>query len=229
MLDTVEVKLGLRFVRRELLSLALVHGSFVNEMPGARAESNERLEFLGDAVINAVVAQEMYLRHPEWPEGLLTSARAAIVRTETLAKIAQSLELGQHLLMGKGEEASGGRGRPTNLAATFEAVTGALFLDQGYEAARAFALRTVGAELEDVVKQRPPRHAKTALQELAQSMGMPPPTYNILEATGPDHAREFTAEVTVGGEVKGKGTGSRKSLAEQRAAEQALEALGHRL
>jgi ribonuclease-3 len=143
--------------------------------------------------------------------------------------VGRSLELGQHLLMGKGEEASGGRERPTNLAAAFEAVAGALFLDQGYDAAKTFVLRTVGTELEGVVKQRPPRHAKTALQELVQSMGMAPPTYSILEATGPDHAREYTAEVMVGGEVKGTGTGSRKSLAEQRAAEEALKALGQRL
>ncbi|MBM3945045.1 MAG: ribonuclease III [SAR202 cluster bacterium] len=222
---SLKERFGVEFRDDGLLGLALIHASFANEVPGASAESNERLEFLGDALLNLVVAQELFQQHPDWPEGMLTSARAALVRTETLAGVAESLSLGAYLVMGKGEETSGGRGRPSNLAAALEALAGALLLDQGYAAARRFVLAALDVGMREVADAPPPQNAKSMLQELVQSMGMPPPVYDIVEISGRDHAREFTAEVRVDDEVKGRGSGPRKALAEQQAAEQALHIL----
>ena len=224
-LESVEQSLGLSFNSRELLELALVHGSYLNENPGAFDDSNERLEFLGDAAIGLIVAREVYDRFPDRQEGELTVLRSALVRGDTLARTAASLRLGQFILMGKGEEAGGGRERKSTLAAVFEAVVGAVLLDQGYEGARAFTLRALAAEFEAVSGPRTPVNPKSTLQELVQSEGHAPPSYRIADAKGADHAREFTAEVLIAGKVAGTGTGSRKTEAEQEAARAALEVL----
>ena len=223
--ESLEATLGVTFAEKDLLRLALAHSSYLNEEPGVFPQSNERLEFLGDAVLGVVVAHELYHRHPEWPEGELTEARSALVRWETLAGAAKSLRLGPHLYMGKGEEAGGGRERPSNLAAALEALVGALFLDQGYEAARDFVLRVFLRELSTVGRHPVAKSPKSALQEIVQGRGMPPPSYRIVDAVGSEQARRFTAEVTVDGRVVGLGTGTRKSQAEQEAAAEALKTM----
>ena len=225
-LDSLQERLGVSFESRALLQLALVHSSSLNEAPGRFAESNERLEFLGDALIGLVVANEVYRRYPDRPEGELTALRSDLVRGETLARTATSLDLGQQLSMGRGEEAGGGRERPSNLAAAFEALVGAMFLDRGYEVAREFVLRALSQELSDLGERRPAKNPKSALQELVQSGGGPPPEYRVASVTGKDHARQFTVEVVLSGRVMGSGTGRRKSEAEQAAAAKALTALG---
>ena len=223
--EALERTLGVSFRRKELLSLALVHSSYLNENPGAFSQSNERLEFLGDAVIGAVVAHELYCRHPGWSEGELTQARSALVRGGTLTHLAAGLHLGEYLYMGKGEDAGGGRERPTNLAATLEALVGAFFLDQGYRAVRELVLRILSDELSALGRRGPPKNPKSALQEMVQDTGLQAPSYRIEDASGDAHARLFTAVVTVEGRAVGRGTGASKSQAEQAAAEAALKAL----
>lgn len=226
-LNSLENDLGISFKSKALLRLALVHRSFMNEKPAAAPESNERLEFLGDALVGLVVAHDLYERYPERTEGELTAVRSALVQGETLARIAESLRLGQYLSMGKGEQASGGRERPSNLATVFEALVGAIFLDQGYEAARAFVLAALTAEQSVVGLGKVPKSPKSLLQEVVQRDGAATPSYRVVEATGEDHAPCFTAEVAVAGEVLGKGKGRRKSHAETAAAREALRVLGH--
>lgn len=225
-LDSLEESLGVSFEDRDLLRLAFIHSSYLNENPGEFPESNERLEFLGDAFIGLVIARELYERFQDKPEGELTDLRSALVRGDTLARIADRLHLGQFLLMGRGEEASGGRERPSNLSAALESLVGALFLDQGYQTACAFTLEALAQELSAIGQSQAPRSPKSLLQELVQSRGMAPPSYRIVDAMGEDHARQFTAEALVSGEAMGRGTGPRKAQAEQEAARQALKALG---
>lgn len=226
-LESLEQDLGISFKDQGLLQLALVHSSYLNENPGVFPEPNERLEFLGDALIGLVVAHELYLRHPNSQEGELTTRRSALVRGAMLARIGDSLSLGDCLLLGKGEEASGGRMRQSNLAAAFEALLGALFIDQGYTTAREFVLRLLTEELSVIDQHSFITNPKSALQELLQGKGMDSPSYVLADTTGKDHARMFEVEVMVSGEAMGRGTGRRKSIAEQEAAREALEALGY--
>ena len=224
-LCTLEDALGVRFRDSELLRLALVHSSFLNENPGGAVESNERLEYLGDAVLGMVVAEELYAANPGWPEGRLTQARAALVQEATLAEAARDIGLGEMLRMGRGEEAGGGRERPSNLSAGLEAVIGAVFLDQGYDVVRVMVLRILSDRLASLEEPEMSANPKSALQEAVQAEGLPSPTYRIVHEEGADHDRLFVAEVTVGSEVAGRGEGKRKSLAEQAAAEEALRGL----
>ncbi len=221
-LSSMEEALGLQFRDEGLLRLALVHSSYLNENPGEHEESNERLEFLGDAVIGMAVGENLYTKNPEWPEGKLTQARAALVNEKTLAEVALRLDLGSHLLMGKGEEAGGGRGRLSNLSAGLEAVVGALFLDQGYEIAKAVTLRILENHLTTLDTPQVLTNPKSALQEAVQAEGFATPSYRIVSEAGADHDRTFVAEVTVSGKVVGTGEGKRKSQAEQAAAAEAL-------
>ena len=165
--STVE-RLYESFVDRSLLRLALTHGSYSNEHPDASAESNERLEFLGDAVVGLALAEEIYRRCPDLKEGQLTAIRSAVGRGDTLARVAASLGLGERLYMGKGEAAGGGRHRASNLAAAFEALVGALFLDQGYRAASKFVVNVLADELSDAAERPVVKDAKSLLQELVQ-------------------------------------------------------------
>ena len=219
----LEEALGVRFRDAGLLRLALVHSSYLNENPGQSAESNERLEYLGDAVLGMAVAEELYAANPGWPEGRLTQARAALVQEGTLAEAARDIGLGEMLRMGRGEEAGGGRERPSNLSAGLEAVIGAVFLDQGYDVAGGVVLRVLGDQLDSLDEPEMATNPKSALQEAVQSEGLLSPTYRIVHEEGADHDRLFVAEVTVGGEVMGRGEGKRKSLAEQAAAMEALK------
>jgi ribonuclease-3 len=208
-----------------LLEQALVHSSYVNENPGVAPQSNERLEFLGDAVLGLVVADDLYAAFPDEDEGHLTELRTHLVRRDTLADAALRMRLGDDLLLGRGEEAGGGRDRPTNLAHVYEAVTGAVFLDGGLNAARTFVRRSLAAELKAVTDKAFPIDPKSRLQELSQSRFQSPPQYHLVEAAGPDHARNFTMEVRVNGEVYGTGTGRSKQEAQKEAAREALRSL----
>ncbi|MFQ5860574.1 MAG: ribonuclease III [Dehalococcoidia bacterium] len=225
-LADLEGALGVVFKERRLLEQALVHPSYLNENPGFSLGDNQRLEFLGDAFLGLVVAAELYQRHPGLAEGELTRLRSSIVRGESLARLARRLDLGQYLRMGRGEERTGGRTRPSNLTAALEAVLGALFLDQGYRAGRAAVVRLLKRELRRALATGIPKDVKSQLQERAQARGKPSPRYRVVQAQGPDHARRFTVEVVVaGGEVLGTGRGRSKAEAEQAAALKALKRL----
>ena len=221
----LEVRLGVTFKNAELLQKALVHSSYVNENPEAAPESNERLEFLGDAVLGLAIADELFAAYPDQDEGKLTEMRAHLVRRDTLAKAAERLLLGEELLLGRGEDEGGGRSRPTNLSHVYEALVGAIFLDQGLAPARDFVLRSLEEEIESVKDAGSPLDAKSRLQELCQERFQSTPIYELVESEGPDHARLFTVEAIVDGQTRGKGTGSSKQQAEKRAAREALRDL----
>ncbi len=224
-LSDLERAIGVRFKNRGLLRQALVHTSYVNENPGLDLGSNERLEFLGDAVLGLVIGKLLYQDFPEVDEGRLTELRAHLVRRDTLARAAARLRLGEYLRLGRGEEAAGGRDRPTNLAHAFEALVGAVYLDQGIDAVERFVHEALGPELATVRERRVPADPKSQLQEYVQSHWQITPTYRTVRIEGPDHARRFTVEVSVGGEVLGAGEGRSKQQAEKAAARVALEAL----
>lgn len=220
----MEGVLGLSFHDQGLLRQALVHGSFVNERGGSPLDSYERLEFLGDAVLELVVSTEIYHRLPQLSEGELTKIRAGLVCRESLSRSAQSMDLGSFLLLGKGEEASGGRDRDSILEAAFEALVAAIYLDQGYQPARGFILKRLQPSLEEVFQRgSPPENPKSALQEHFQGRGKPTPHYRLVSAEGPDHSPDFTVEVLIGSEVIGVGRGGKKSDAERSAARDALD------
>lgn len=220
-LGALAERLGLSFRDPNLLRRAFVHPSYLNEAPGA-GESNQRLEFLGDAVLDLVVAQELYLRCPGLPEGELTKRRANVVNRRSLALAALKLDLGRYLVMGKGEEERGGRTRESNLESVLEALVGAVFLDSGYEGARSLTLHILGTSLAAVAAHDVSQDPKVELQELAQARGLGLPTYRVVRIEGPEHARVFTVEVIVGGKALGVGIGGRTQDAERAAAEEAL-------
>ena len=224
-LATLQQILDIFFNNPPLLEQALVHSSYINENPGFTPTSNERLEFLGDSVLGFVVTEKLYQDFPHFTEGEMTRVRATLVRGDTLARIATAIKLGDYLYLGKGEEASGGRYKPTNLAGTLEALIAAIFLDQGLVTARDFILRLLNEELQKIVSQGVEVDYKSQLQELIQSRQQPTPVYYVVEAAGPDHAKRFTVEVRVGDTVLGRGTGRSKRMAETEAARLALEQL----
>jgi len=225
--DLIELQqsLGVSFSDLSLLEQALVHSSYINENPGFALTSNERLEFLGDAVLGLVIAEELYWDFPQFSEGEMTRLRAALVRRETLARVARAIRLGDYLYLGKGEEASGGRGKPSNLAGALEAVIAAVFLDQGLTATKELILRLFNEELERVVSRGAEVDYKSQLQELTQAKQQPAPVYQLVEATGPAHDRRFTVEVKIGDTVLGRGSGKSKKTAEAEAARSALQRL----
>jgi ribonuclease-3 len=223
-LAVLQKALGVSFNNPSLLEQALVHSSYLNENP-AIAASNQRLEFLGDAVLGLVIAQELYRRLPQSSEGKMTELRSWLVRGDALSRLAKSISLGSYLYMGKGEEASGGRDKPANLAGALEAAMGAIFLDQGFNTARDFILKLMGKELDKALSQGVEADYKSQLQELIQARHQPAPTYQVIEATGPDHDRSFTVEVRLGDTVLGRGRGKSKKSAEEEAARSALEQL----
>jgi len=217
--------LGVSFKDLSLLEQALVHSSYINENPDFVPTSNERLEFLGDAVLGLVVAEKLYQDLPSFTEGEMTKLRADLVRRDTLARAARAIRLGDYLYLGKGEEASGGRHKPANLAGALEAVIAAIFLDQGSATAKNFILRLFNKELQKVISQGAGVDYKSRLQELIQAREQQTPAYYVIEAKGPDHDRRFTVEVRVGDTVLGRGSGKSKKEAETEAARSALERL----
>jgi ribonuclease-3 len=221
----LEALLKLKFKNPSLLKQALVHTSYLNENPGIDVGSNERLEFLGDAALGVVVARELYDEYPDVDEGKLTELRAHLVRRDTLADAAARFGLGEFLQLGRGEEAAGGRGRPTNLARAYEALVGAIFLDGGIPRVRAFVKRTLGDELAGLRETGMPHDPKSRLQEVVQSRWQTTPSYKLLKTEGPDHARRFTVQVLVAGRSLGIGVGRSKQTAEKEAAQQALDGI----
>jgi ribonuclease-3 len=217
--------LGISFHQESLLEQAFVHLSYLNENPGFARPSNERLEFLGDAILNFIVTERLYEEFRQLSEGELTEIRAALVCRDTLAELASSLKLGGWLLLGRGEEANGGRAKESNLANVMEALIGALYLDQGIAKARRFILRQLKPELEKIKAGKITPNYKALVQELIQGQKKPTPVYRLVEATGPDHRKQFTAEILVEGEALGKGVGKSKKVAESQAARAAWEKL----
>lgn len=219
--------LGISFNNNSLLEQALVHGSYLNENPGIVGDSNERLEFLGDAVLGLIIAEKLYRDFPGLNEGEMTRFRAALVRRDTLARLANDIKLGDYLYLGKGEEASGGRKKPVNLASGLEAVIAAIFLDQGLAAARDFVTHLFGTVMTEVLSQGTGSDYKSELQEFIQAREQRSPTYHLLAKSGPEHDRTFTVEVRLGSTVLGRGSGKSKKAAETEAALSALKKLSN--
>ena len=224
-LGSLEQALGISFTDTSLLRQALVHQSYLNENPGFTLASNERLEFLGDAVLGFIVAGELYQEFPHFDEGELTRSRAALVCRETLSQLALSLGLGDYLYLGQGEERDRGRTKPTNLAGALEAIIGAVFLDKGLPEAKDFILRLLGDRIEKMKDEGVSADYKSFLQERVQAEKHLIPVYRVVEATGPEHDKRFTVEVLVGDMVLGRGSGKSKKAAEAEAACLALERL----
>jgi len=222
--ETVEERLAVKFKSQEMLRQAFVHRSYMNEYPEPKLESNERLEFFGDSVLSYVVAERLFKDCPQCDEGDLTEWRGYLVRRDSLATFARGLGLGDFLLLGKGEEAAGGRERAANLASLFEAVVGAIAIDRGLTIARKFIFDAIGDEMN--LKGRPtPIDPKSRLQELVQSRWQRAPSYKTVHEEGPEHRKIFTVEVQVQGEVLGSGSGHSKQEAEREAARHALQGL----
>ncbi|SRR5258708_4504584 len=213
--------INLKFKNKKLFEQSLTHRSWVNENPGIRS-SNERLEFLGDAVLELVVTDYLYNKLPEKPEGYLTALRANIVNTTNLAKLARKIELGKNIFLSKGERITKGDGNNSLLADTVEAIIGAIYIDGGIDKARKFIQDNLLTDLHEKIKE-PLKDPKSRLQEKSQAAKLPAPRYRVVKMAGPDHSKEFTVEVMVEGKVLGTGVGKSKSEAEQKAAAIALE------
>ncbi len=222
-LAALQQTLGVWFNDPSLLEQALVHSSYVNENPGFAPASNERLEFLGDAILGFIVAEELYQRFSQFSEGEMTKLRSSLVRRDALSRMARAISLGNYLYLGKGEEASGGRRKPANLAGALEALIAAIFLDRGLSTARDFVLRSADKALNKMPSQGVEADYKSQLQEIIQARQQQTPTYKVIEAVGPDHDRAFTVEVRVGDTVLGRGSGKSKKVAETEAARSALD------
>ncbi len=227
MISVLMKTLGVTFTDQRLLENALIHRSFLHEHPERvpGLSSNERLEFLGDAILNFLTAAWLYARFPERGEGELTALRAALVKTTTLARFARELQLGRFIRISRGEDTSAARDRAPLLADVFEAVVGAIYLDQGLDTARSFILPFLEREVALILAGNAEIDYRTRLQEHVQARYGMTPVYRTVSATGPDHCRQFTVEVLVGQELLGLGSGSSKQAAAQRAAQMALEAM----
>lgn len=221
--EEFEQRTNYSFVNKKLLKLALTHSSYANEMKRNNYENNERLEFLGDAVLDMVVSEYMYSKFPYMLEGELTKLRAAVVCEASLAGLARNISLGNYLLLGKGEESTGGRNRDSILADTYEAVIGAITMDGGVEQASKYILNFLVPELEKTKNNFHTLDCKTHLQEVIQKTSKMPLNYRIVDEHGPDHNKIFVAEVSHGTKVLGKGQGKSKKEAEQIAAHDALK------
>ena len=223
-LQPLQQNLGVSFSDDSLLRQALVHRSYLNENPDFELEHNERLEFLGDAVLELVVTDHLYHNY-NMPEGELTNLRAAIVRGEMLSKIADELDLGEYLLLSRGERQDTGKARQYILANAVEAVIGAVYLDQGYGAAATMINKHIVTKLKEVIAAGAHIDSKSKFQELAQEQFRVTPTYKVLAEDGLDHAKHFVIGVFVGAKQMGTGEGSSKQEAQQAAAEEALKML----
>ena len=223
-IKTIEKSIGVEFKNKENLLTALTHRSYLNEERTTK-EHNERLEFLGDAVIELIVSKFLYANYPDKTEGSLTSFRSATVKTTTLAQTARELELGKYVMMSKGEESTGGREKEYILANTFEATVGAIFQDQGLKACESFVKRVLLYKIDDIVNKRLDIDPKTQFQEIAQEKAKKTPTYQLVSETGPDHDKDFEMGVYIGEKLYGKGKGPSKQRAEEAAAREGLKKL----
>ena len=217
--------IGHQFKQPELFQEALTHPSLAHEHADAKMADNQRLEFLGDAVLQLILTDRIYALYPSFPEGKLTQVRAHLANRHTLFRRAQALNLGDYLLLGKGEESSGGRQRLSNLADAFESLLGAIYLDGGIRAARKFVHRQFADEMTQLTEATPRQNPKGRLQELLQERSTANPHYRVIRESGPDHHKDFEAIVEWEGREIGRGTGSSKKLAEIAAAETALDTL----
>jgi ribonuclease-3 len=223
MLATLETKLGYSFKRPELLEQALTHPSLSYETQRASGQDNQRLEFLGDAVLQLILTHELFNRFSDFNEGALTKLRSRLVSRSALMEYAREIQLGDFLRMGRGEESSGGRSRPSALADAFEAVVAAVYLDGDYSAARQVVLNLLEDHLVLLTEQPIEVNPKGQLQELLQSKSTGSPNYTIISQEGPDHAKRFEANVEWSGEILGSGSGQSKKEAEIAAARMALQ------
>ncbi len=224
MYEKLEKQIGLKFKTYDLLKNAFVHRSYLNEHKNAELEHNERLEFLGDAVLELVVTEYLYLNYPN-PEGDLTNWRSALVKGEMLAKISRELNLGEYLLLSHGEEKSGGRDKDYLLANTLEALIGVIYLELGYKKSQKFIEKFLLVHLEGILESGSHIDAKSKLQEIAQEKVATTPSYQVQSEEGPDHDKTFTMGAYIGERMVGKGVGNSKQVAEQKAAEDALKRL----
>jgi len=215
----LEKKLKINFKNKKLLIKALTHRSYLNEHPDKNLISNERLEFLGDAVLEFLVSHFFYLKFPDYSEGQLTRLRSKLVCDQSLARVAQKLNLGQYLLLGRGEELSGGRKNPSLLSNTFEALLGAIYLDQGLKKAKEFVKKHLFSRIEKIKKIK---DYKSDFQIISQEKFKITPTYKTLKTTGPAHNRCFSVGVFLKNKLWGRGEGKSKQEAAQKAAKQAL-------
>lgn len=224
--SNLERKLGIKFKKKNFLIQAFIHRSYLNENQEVSLGNNERLEFLGDAVLELVVTEYLYKNYPTEPEGQLTSWRAALVNTKMISLAAYKLGFNDYLLLSKGEAREEGKSRQYILANTFEAFIGSLYLDQGYAECRKFIESNLMNELPQIIEKKLYKDSKSRFQELAQEKLKVTPTYRVLEERGPDHAKHFIVGVYVGDEMAAKGGGFSKQEAEEETAKNALEAKG---
>lgn len=218
-------QLSINFKNINLLKQSFIHRSHLNENR-LNSDSNERLEFLGDSVLSLVVSFYLFNQRKQDAEGELTNLRAYVVKTKSLAEAAKELDLGNYLKLSKGEERSGGRENPQLLANTYEALLGAIFLDQGLEAVKKVVHKILLPLFASELKLGPPKDAKSNLQEIVQEKLKQSPHYKILSTYGPDHAKQFSVAVFIGGKEYGRGEGNSKQIAEEQAAKEALKKLG---
>jgi len=219
-----EKKLGAAFKDKDLLQQVFVHRSYLNEHPKFKLDHNERLEFLGDAVLELIVTEYLYINYKN-PEGELTNWRSALVKGEMLSKVSSELAIGNYLLMSKGEQRSGGPSRELILANTFEALVGALYLETGYKTAQKFVQKVLIRYLDEILTNKLYQDSKSRLQEWSQEHRAITPTYRLISEIGPDHSKEFTVGVYLDKELLSEGAGSSKQKAEQQAAFNALKKL----
>jgi ribonuclease-3 len=224
-IDDLQKDIGISFKNSELLQRAFVHRSHLNEAKES-CLSNERLEFLGDSVLSFLTSEFLYTKYPDFEEGTLTNIRSSLVKTGSLAEVAQRLHLGELLLLSHGEEASGGRHNQSLLADAFEALLGAMYLDQGAERVREFLSRCLFPATEAIVRTKAYLDYKSLLQEIIQQESRISPTYQVVKSEGPDHAKTFWVQAHVNSEILGTGSGKSKQEAEQAAAKNALEKMG---
>jgi ribonuclease III len=223
--EKLQSLLGIRFKDESLLIQALVHTSYINENPDTHLHDNQRMEFLGDSLLNYIVAEKLYREFPELPEGKLTEIRVSLVRQEKLAEKAMALQIGEYMLLGRGEDLSGGRNKRNNLADTFEALIAAIYLDRGLETAGNFVLGHIENDIRAIKSGDVALNYKALLQELTQAEFKRLPEYEVVEASGPDHDRVFVVSVSVGEVVLAIGSGKSKKSAESHAARLAFDKL----
>jgi len=224
-LEKLQQRLGINFNNPQLLAQSLVHRSYLNEITGQELESNERLEFLGDAVLSFIVSHWLYQKFPNYKEGKLTNLRSNLVRTSTLAQIATQLKIGQNLLMSRGEKSAGGEKNQSLLANALEAIIGAIFLDQGVAKAESFIKTQLEPFLNEILSRGEFKDSKSLLQEKIQEKIKETPVYKTLKEEGPDHAKLFTVGVYIQGKLLAKEKGKSKQEGEEKTAKAALEKL----
>jgi len=219
----IENILSYKFKDKELLKRALTHRSY--RVQDINIKTNERLEFLGDAVLEIIISKYLFIKYPAQQEGRLTKVRSALVRTETLAQVIKDIGLYKHILMSKSEQISGGMDKPYILANIYEAIVGGIYLDGGYHQSKKFIFKTIIPKVENIVKHEKYRDPKSHLQEVTQAKFHELPRYRLIRTKGPDHDREFTVEVTIKNKKYAKGTGNSKQAAEEKAAKKTLSML----